>query len=138
MAPASGSDLNEAGSSDELKGLSILVVEDSWLVGKAMQELLELRGADVAGPAATTAEAERLVGERTPDIAIVDFSLREGERADGLIERLHDRGVHVILISGYTSPPMPPGKVAATLQKPISEARLLASLRPLAARKAAR
>lgn len=138
MTSSCGNGLSEAGSSDDLKGLRILVVEDSWLIGKAMQDLLELKGADVAGPAATTAEAERLLSERAPDVAIVDFNLREGERASGLIDRLHDQGVRVIVISGYTVLPVPPEKVAAMLQKPLSDAHLLSCLRPFVAQKAAR
>jgi hypothetical protein len=44
------------------KGLEILLVEDSWSVGEAMKDLLELLGAVVARRAATMAEAERLHG----------------------------------------------------------------------------
>ncbi len=62
-------------ASSELQGLGILLVEDSWHVGKAIKFLLRILGADVAGPAATTAEADRLVAERTPDVAIVDINL---------------------------------------------------------------
>jgi CheY-like chemotaxis protein len=73
--------------------LEILLVEDSWSVGEAMKDLLELLGADVVGPAATTAEAERLFSEHTPDVALVDFHLRGGELSYSLIARLHERGV---------------------------------------------
>ena len=41
-----------AGSADELKGLDILLVEDSRDVGHAVKMLLELCGARVDGPAA--------------------------------------------------------------------------------------
>jgi CheY-like chemotaxis protein len=126
-----------AGSSDDLNGLGILLVEDSWHVGQAMKRLLQVMGADVAGPAATTAEAERLLCEHVPDVALVDISLRGGERAYGLIDRLHDRGVRVIVISGYAELPLASAKAAAVLQKPVSEAQLLATLRPLIAQKAA-
>ena len=34
------------------------------------------RGAEVVGPAATTTEAERLLSEHAPDVALVDFHLR--------------------------------------------------------------
>jgi DNA-binding NtrC family response regulator len=91
----------------------------------------------VAGPAATTAEAERLIAERIPDVALVDFNLRDNELADGLIDHLHDQGVRVIVTSGYAVFPMAPEKVAAILQKPISESQLLAALRPVVANKAA-
>ena len=89
-----------AGSSDDLKGLEILLVEDSWSVGEAMKDLLELLGAVVVGPAATTAEAERLLSEHAPDVALVDFHLRGGELSYSLIARLHEQGVPVILVSG--------------------------------------
>ena len=82
-----------AGPSDDLRGLDILLVEDSVDVGEALKAFLELLGASVAGPAATTAEAERLVIERLPDVALVDFHLRGGEQSYGLIARLYEQGV---------------------------------------------
>jgi len=137
MTSSNAHDLRGAGSSD-LKGVGILLVEDSWHLGKVMKTLLQALGADVAGPAATTVEAERLLSEQPPDVAFVDVRLREGELAYGLIDRLHDQGVPVIVISGYAVLPLPPAKAAAILQKPVSAAQLLATLRPLIARKAAR
>ena len=69
-------------------------------------------------------------GRVTPDVVLVDFNLRGGERADGLIDRLHGQGVRVIVISGYEAVPLAPGKVEAILQKPVSAAQLLGILRP--------
>jgi DNA-binding NtrC family response regulator len=125
-------------SSADLNGVDILLVEDSWHVGQAMRNLLLLMGAKVAGPAATAAEAERLLSEHAPDVAIVDISLRGGERAFNLIDRLNERGVRVIVISGYAEIPLASGKAMAFLQKPVSEVELLAVLRPLVAQKPAR
>jgi DNA-binding response OmpR family regulator len=125
-----------AGSSDDLRGLEILLVEDSGIVGEAIKDLLELLGADVVGPAATTADAERLLSEHAPDAALVDFHLRGGEVSSGLIARLHEEGVPVIVISGSSeSPSLLPVEAATILEKPFSEAQLLASLRPLLAKK---
>jgi DNA-binding NtrC family response regulator len=115
----------------DLNGMRILLVEDSWHLGMATKSLLQACGADVAGPFATVAEAERAVSERAPNAALVDFNLRGGERAISLIDRLHDQGVLIIVTSGYSNLPIAPGKVAAVLPKPISEAQLLESLRPL-------
>ena len=61
MTSSNTYDPTGAGSSDDLRGLKILLVEDSVIVGEAIKDLLELLGADVVGPAATTAEAERLL-----------------------------------------------------------------------------
>ena len=117
----------------ELDGLCILVVEDSWQVGTGLKMLLESWGADVIGPVATTADAERLVSERRPDVALVDINLRRGERSHGLIDRLNDQGIRVVVLTGYADASLPPGKATAILQKPMKEDLLLASLRPTSA-----
>jgi DNA-binding NtrC family response regulator len=124
----------EAGSS-ELDGLSVLIVEDSWDVGTGLKMLLEALGAVVAGPAATTADAMRLVCDRTPDVALVDINLRDGEQSYCLINQLHAQGIRVVVISGYADVSPAVGKAAVILQKPIREDVLLAHIRPVAAAK---
>ena len=114
----------------ELNGLRVLVVEDSWDVATGLKMLLESWGADIAGPVATSADAMRLVSERTPDVALVDINLRNGEQSYSLINRLHDEGIRIVVISGYADVTPAVGKVAAVLQKPMQEDLLLASIRP--------
>src|SRR5215467_7394755 len=116
-------------TAESLAGLRILVVEDSWHIAKAMTRLLKTLGADLAEPVATTADAKRLVAERRPDVALVDFNLRDGELAYDLIDCLRDQGVSVIVITGYEVIPLAPGKAHAILQKPVSQAQLVATLR---------
>ena len=118
--------------SSDLSGLCVLVVDDSWHVGSGLKSLLKLWGADVIGPAATTADAERMVSERRPDVAIVDINLRRGERSYGLIDRLYDQGIRVVVMTGYSDAALPQGKAAVILQKPVREDVLLANLRPRA------
>ena len=120
--------------SSELKGARILLVEDSWHVGNAIKRLLRALGADVAGPTATIADAERLIAERKPDVAIVDINLRDGEQANPLLDRLQEESIPVIVITGYTEVSLQPGKVEAILQKPVREEQFLAVLRPIVAR----
>jgi DNA-binding NtrC family response regulator len=134
MTASSAQDLDRAGSA-ELQGVGILLVEDSWHLGKAMKRLLAVLGADVAGPVATTADAERLVAERAPDIAIVDINLRDGERSNNLIDRLVEQRISVIVVTGYATVSLPEGKVTAILEKPVSKEQLLAILRPIIARR---
>lgn len=124
----------DASGSPELEGAHILLVEDSWHVGNAIKRLLRALGADVAGPAATIADADRLVAERTPDVAIVDINLRGGERANDLIDRLHEQRIPVVIITGYTAVSLPSGQAEAILQKPVSVEKFLAVLRPIIAR----
>jgi CheY-like chemotaxis protein len=126
-------------SLDDLKGLNILLVEDSRAVGDALKGLLELLGANVAGPAATIAAAEALLAHLSPDVAIVDLHLRGGEYSNALIAALNERGVPVLVLTGSPEfPPLPLVGATAILEKPVSETALLAHLCPLVARKAAR
>ena len=118
------SNIGVSHSTAELRGLRVLVVEDSWHVAHAIKSLLEELGMVVAGPAATLGDAERLLAAREPEVAIVDINLK-GEMAYGLIDRLHGRGVRVVVISGYAVPQIAQGKVAAILQKPFSAKSLL-------------
>jgi len=110
-----------------LNGVDVLVVEDSWHVAKAMKSALEQRGMRVVGPAANTSQARQLAAEQKPKLALVDVNLKT-ELACGLIEELYGQGVQIIVVSGYTVPPLPEGIVAAFLQKPITESDLITML----------
>jgi DNA-binding NtrC family response regulator len=116
-------------SSPDLKGVRALVVEDTWHIGVALQELLEHLGAEVAGPAATVSEAERLIAERPPTVAFVDVKLRNGELAYGLIDALHQRGIRVIVTSAFAVLPEKVEQIASLLPKPYTAAKVLATLR---------
>jgi CheY-like chemotaxis protein len=124
------SNADDTGGSSNLNGLRVLVVEDSWQVSAALKRLLESCGADVAGPVATVADAARVVSERTVDVALVDINLRGGELAYDLIDRLHDKGIRIVVVTGYADVSIDERKVAVLLQKPVSAPLLLQSLRP--------
>ncbi len=95
----------------------------------AFKRLLAAWGADTVGPVATTHDAMRLVAERAPDVALVDINLRRGEKAYDLIERLHQQGIRIVVMSGYADVSLTEGKAAAILQKPVQGELLFASLR---------
>ena len=114
----------------DLSGLCVLIVDDSFAAALGVKRLLEAWGADILGPAATIAEAEHMVSERNPDVAIVDITLRGGEQSHSLIDRLCDKGVRVVVATGDADVSLPLGRAAAILQKPLREHSLLASLRP--------
>ncbi len=139
MSVPSDHEPSGGGSFDDLKGLNVLLVEDSRDVGEAVRKLLESWGANVAGPAATSAEAMSLIGQRLPDVALVDFHLRGGEHSFGLIARLREQGVPVVMLSGsFEFFPLPSIEGTVMLEKPFSDAALLSQLNRLIAKKAAR
>jgi DNA-binding response OmpR family regulator len=119
------------GTDDDLRGLEILLVEDSQSVADALKQHLELLGANVTGPAATTAEATKLMSERLPHVALVDFHLRGGD-SSSLIGQLRNEGVPVIMLSGSFERPAPASLAGVTMvEKPISEAQILQYLKPI-------
>jgi DNA-binding response OmpR family regulator len=122
-------------SSDDLRGLQILLVEDSLDIGELVKSFLELEGVTVAGPAMTVAEAKRLMAERRPHAALVDFHLRD-DNAYGLIALLRELHVPVIVISGsIESPPPTSLKGLVMLEKPFTEAQFLGCLRSVMAKR---
>src|SRR6185437_2763057 len=130
MSSADSGDLLAAGAC-ELAGVRVLIVEDSWDVGTGLKMLLETWGADIAGPVATMDDARSLASERRPDVALVDINLRNGEQSYGLIDWLHERGIRIVVISGYPDVSLAKAKASAILPKPVRHALLLASLRAL-------
>jgi YesN/AraC family two-component response regulator len=116
-----------------LNGVTVLLVEDSWHVAKAMKSALEQRGMHVIGPAANTSQARQLAAEQKPKLALVDVNLKT-ELACGLIEELRAQDIQIIVVTGYTVPPLPKGMVAAFLRKPITETDLVTMLSATIAR----
>jgi DNA-binding NarL/FixJ family response regulator len=129
MTSSNAGDLLGPGTSN-LHGLRILVVEDSWQVGAALKRLLEACGAEVVGPAATTAHATHLSSGRAIDVALVDINLRGGELAYALIDQLHDLGIRVVVLTGYDDIPLKHEIVDAVMRKPVPTQELLRILRP--------
>jgi DNA-binding NtrC family response regulator len=114
-------------STEHVKGLSVLIVEDAWHVANALKTMLELAGMRVVGPIATTDQARKLVSAQRPKLALVDINLKQ-ETSYSLIDELHDQGVRVIVISGYATPSVSKPSVAAFLQKPFTETELIDSI----------
>src|SRR5262249_21858259 len=110
-----------------LRGLRVLIVEDSWHMAIAVQSLLEGVGMGIAGAAARTTDAERLASVNARRVAGVDRKLQDGMAFD-LIDRLHDLGIRIVVISGFATFSNPLGKATAILRKPFEGAELLDAL----------
>jgi len=112
---------------------SILEIEDRDVFRRHANVLKQHRDRAVGHRA--IADAEHLIAEGTPDVAIVDIHLRNGELSNALIDQLHERSIPVVVITGYTAISVSPEKVEAILQKPVSAEKFLEVLSPIVARK---
>jgi CheY-like chemotaxis protein len=132
VSPSPEHELSETETPDDLRGLRVLLVEDSPAVADALKQHLELLGATVAGPAATAAEAREMIMGGRPDVALVDFHLR-GENSYTLIAQLRQEGIPVIMLTGSVESSSPASlEGVVVLEKPIREEQILEHLRPIA------
>jgi DNA-binding response OmpR family regulator len=109
---------------------TILIVEDELLIAMDLEIILQRHGWVVLGPAATVAEALRLLRTTLPSLAILDVTLRDGV-VSPVAAALRDLGVPFIVSSAYERPEAVGGKVLAgaiNVGKPIDESRLVAAL----------
>jgi PAS domain S-box-containing protein len=115
-----------------LLGERVLIVEDEVLPMLALRSAVEEAGAEIAGTAATVAEAKALLA-RDPTLAVLDINLA-GETSFSVAERLVERGVPLLFATGYDAAGLVPEhlKAVPTLQKPIDGATLVRRLADLA------
>jgi CheY-like chemotaxis protein len=83
-----------------MSGVTVLVVEDDFIVGYDIQTLLEEQGARVIGPAASLLEAQALLATERPTVAVLDVNLG-GEYVFPLVTRLREKDVPFVFATAY-------------------------------------
>jgi len=81
-------------------GLRVLVVEDEFLLACTLEEDLVSFGFAVVGPFSGMWQAEHAASREALDLAILDVNLR-GEMVYPLAERVMERGIPVLFLTGY-------------------------------------
>lgn len=107
----------------------ILVVEDEYLLADELAQGLRGQGAIVLGPVPTVERALALIVDQAlPDGAVLDINLG-GQAAFQVADALIDRGVPLVLTTGYDAAALPErfGPVPRC-EKPFSMQRLSATL----------
>lgn len=108
-----------------VKGARLIIVEDEVLLALDLQDMLEDMGCLVVGTAGRLEEA-LVLAEIEFDLALLDMNLG-GARIDPVAQRIAERGIPIIFITGYGQRTMPRGIMAPVLDKPCSQD----ALRPL-------
>ena len=113
-------------------GRRILVAEDEALISVILTGDLRDEGYVIAGPFSRCQDALVWLADNTPDLAIIDYMLRDGPCL-GLTRVLRERGVPFVIFSGYPRDPNAENEFADTLwfEKPASLDALLAALAAL-------
>lgn len=109
----------------------VLLVEDEAIIAMEAEMALSERGWTVLGPVSTIEKANNLLNHDTPDIAVLDFSLKN-ETTEELATKLVERNIPVIFMSGDTrTTDIESLKDCDVLEKPASMDTLDALLRKL-------
>ena len=87
--------------------MRVAIVEDEFLVAAYLEALLEELGYEPAGIATDMNQAEDLL-ETKPDIALVDFNLRDGPTGQQIGELLGASGTSVVFLTGNPHDIIPP------------------------------
>src|ERR687893_2306217 len=119
-------------------GKRVLVAEDEALISVILSGDLRDEGYLIAGPFSRGDEALAWLADDTPDLAIVDYMLRDGP-CTALTRALRERGVPFVIFSGYARSPETREELGDVpwFDKPASLEDLLAALAALSARRAA-
>ena len=109
----------------------VLIVEDELLIATSLEMTLELGGYRILGPAATIGEAEALLDEHRPDIALIDYRLAN-TTTEPLLPRLEAGAIPVCVLSGYARDQLPAAYGRhMLLEKPFSRQQLMNTLQSL-------
>jgi len=113
---------------NELNGVSLLVVEDDYLVAADMCSALMRRGAVIIGPAGNLRRAHELLRQHRPDCALLDLNL-SGELAFELAAEFERAGVPTIFTTGYDAAFFPESlRGSPCVQKPVNFKVLVQSI----------
>lgn len=112
-----------------LKGMKILVVEDSFLIAWSMRRLLTELGCRVVGPVGTVAQALRLIDDDGCDAAILDINLG-AETSAPIAAKLTAKETPFIFVTGYSSPGLTGDEYQSCrrLRKPLTETTLRSAM----------
>lgn len=115
-----------------MRGARILVAEDNMMVAMDLAAELEACDAQVIGPFARIGEALTAAAEGSPDGAILDVNLLDGE-VTPLAEKLLADGIPVVFCTGVALPKELRGRYpdSPVFIKPTSPERLAEALSPL-------
>lgn len=83
-----------------MSGMTVLVVEDDFIVAYDMQMMLEEQGARVLGPASSLAEAKELLATERPTLAVLDVNLN-GEYVFPVAAELLAKEVPFLFATAY-------------------------------------
>lgn len=115
-----------------LDDVSVLIVEDEYLIAHEYAATLQEHGARVLGFVPDVASTQALIAEQTPDCVLLDCRLRDGQNTYELAEQLVRRGIPTIFMTGYDASALPPNlQHLPRLLKPVQFQKMIQTIQSL-------
>jgi two-component sensor histidine kinase len=116
-------------SNSQLKGQTILLVEDQALIAMDIEEALLKLGATKVQSVPNVSSALAILAEGVPNLAVLDLNL-DGETSSPLADDLKQRGVPFLFATGYGDSVTIPSRFAdvPVVRKPVTLADLAAKI----------
>lgn len=117
----------------DTSGLKVLVVEDDYLVAKAMGLTLRGLGCEVVGPVSSAEHACAMIKTQPVEAAILDVRLTPGTSTPAA-RALQYRGCPFVFVTGYSSIGVLPDDLRGyrVLHKPVDRETLKSAVEELA------
>jgi CheY-like chemotaxis protein len=119
---------------DHLGGQQILIVEDELIIAWELQSIVEALGGSALGPVPSVPAALELLGEHTPDAALLDVNL-QGQMVTPVARECQRRNIPFAMVTGYGRLRLdePLLELAPRVRKPFNLRDLTIALRGLLA-----
>lgn len=110
-----------------------MIVEDQALIGMSLEASLEEMGFRIEGPFMSNAQALRWLESETPDVALLDFMIKDGTSLE-VARALKSRGIPFAIYSGLSPRVDCPLELRGVpwLEKPASREMIAAMLGEIA------
>lgn len=118
-----------------LHGISVLIVEDNFVVADALRFLVESYDGTVTAVAPTLPRAFAAQAAHPADVAVLDINLN-GTSVVPLAEHLRAQGTPFVFLTGYNDEELLPEHLRThhRLDKPVEAERLVQTLREVTGR----
>lgn len=112
-----------------INGIKILVVEDQSLIALDMENTLRRFGAEHINLASSAPEAFEMIKRSKPNLAILDFNLRDST-SENIAELLLELKIPFLFTTGYSDRVLIPEKLRdiTIVRKPISDSAIAAAI----------
>lgn len=110
-------------------GLRLLLIEDNFLVALDLQQMLQVMGCQVVGPAASVQDGIRLIEDESFSGAILDINLLDGD-CSPIATKLRERNCPFIFVTGFASPELKLRELESVfrLHKPVMSEDLMTAI----------